>query len=94
MHVLVAYDVSTIEPDGDRRLRRVARACKDFGQRAQRSLFECHLGPTDWITLRARLLSEIDPEQDSLRFYYLDVDVRIEHHGINVPMDPADPLIV
>ena len=94
MHVLVAYDVSTVEPAGERRLRRIARACKDFGQRAQKSLFECHLGPTDWVELRARLLSEIDSTQDSLRFYFLDADVRIEHHGVNVPADPADPLIV
>jgi CRISPR-associated protein Cas2 len=94
MHVLIAYDVSTIEPVGAKRLRRVARACKDYGQRAQKSLFECHLSATDWVSLRDRLLSEIDLSEDSIRFYFLAGDTRIEHHGVNTPIDPTDALIV
>ncbi len=35
MMVLVTYDVSTVSPGGQRRLRRVAKACLDFGQRVQ-----------------------------------------------------------
>ena len=53
-------------------LRRVAQACKDFGQRVQKSVFECRVGQKEWAALRHRLLSEIKPDEDSLRFYYLD----------------------
>jgi len=94
MHVLIAYDVCTVEPEGGRRLRRVARACKDYGQRVQKSLFECRLNLSDWHTLRARLLEEIDDVHDSLRFYFLDSDIRIEHHGVNTPPSLDDPLII
>ena len=71
MFVIVSYDVATSEGNGQRRLRRVARACQDFGQRVQFSIFECIVDPAQWTVLKGRLISEIDPEKDSLRFYYL-----------------------
>ena len=43
MLVLVSYDVSTKDPGGPKRLRRVARACEDFGQRVQNSVFDAWL---------------------------------------------------
>lgn len=77
-----------------RRLRRVARACKDYGQRVQYSVFECKLEAQQWVRLRERLLREIDEEEDSLRFYFLDSDVVTEHHGIKEPIDLEAPLIL
>jgi len=40
------------------------------------------------------LLSEISEAQDSLRFYFLDAGVAVEHHGIKEPMDLEAPLIL
>lgn len=96
MLILITYDVSTAEKAGQRRLRRVAQACKDYGVRAQKSVFECRIGPKEWVMLRHRLLKEIDPKQDSLRFYYLDETAvqRIEHHGIAPPLDLTEPLVL
>lgn len=94
LFVLVAYDVSTVDKTGARRLRRVAQACKDYGQRVQNSLFECRLDPKHWVLLRSRLLAEIDPKEDSLRFYFLDADLVIEHHGTKRPLDLEEPLIL
>lgn len=93
MLVLVAYDVSTIDKAGRKRLRRVARACQDYGQRVQNSIFECRVAKTQWITLREQLLNEIKTTEDSLRFYFLDNDVGVEHHGRNKPIDLEQPLI-
>jgi CRISPR-associated protein Cas2 len=92
--VLVTYDVATSTPSGQRRLRRVAQACKDYGQRVQRSVFECRVGPAQWVSLQARLLGEIDGAADSLRFYFLEANTRIEHHGSGAPPDLEGPLIV
>lgn len=96
MFVLIAYDVSTVDRAGQKRLRRVARACEDYGVRVQKSLFECRIGKTEWAVLRNRLLEEIDPEQDSLRIYHLDEDTnnKTEHHGRKKPVDLAAPLIL
>ena len=94
MHLLLAYDVSTGTPAGQRRLRRVARACADYGQRVQKSVFECHVGPTEWSLLRQRLLAEADLKEDSLRIYFLDSGVRWEHHGVNEPVDLDGPLVI
>lgn len=93
---MITYDVSTTTPAGRRRLRRVAQACKDFGQRVQYSVFECLVGPSEWVLLRERLLTIIKPEEDSLRIYPLDENARgrIEHIGLKKPLDLEGPLIV
>ena len=95
MLMLVTYDVNTQEPAGQRRLRRIAKACKDYGQRVQYSVFECEVDPAQWITLRARLIEEFDPKLDSLRFYRLGAKgkSRIEHLGIKGTLDLDGPLI-
>jgi len=94
--VLVSYDVSTVEPAGRRRLRRVAKACLDYGQRVQNSVFECTVDPERFTRLKLRLLDEFDPEQDSLRFYYLGSNWRgrVEHHGAKPTVDLEGPLVV
>ena len=94
MLVLIVYDVATGDAGGPRRLRRVARACADFGQRVQKSVFECSVGPAEWATLSGRLREAMDPASDSIRFYFLDADVRIEHHGAKEPFDLGGPLVI
>ena len=95
MMVLVSYDVSTIDANGRRRLRKVAKICKDFGQRVQNSVFECPVDPTQWTQLRHRLLTVFEPTEDSLRFYFLGANwkPRVEHHGIKTVLDLDGPLI-
>lgn len=95
MLMLVAYDVSTETPGGKRRLRRVARTCLDWGQRVQNSVFECEVEPAQWVELRRRLLAEIDPAADSLRFYRLGADARrkVEHVGAKPTLDLDGPLL-
>ena len=96
MLVLVTYDVNTMTPKGRRRLRQVAKACEDFGQRVQKSVFECLVDPAQWADLRGRLTSLVDPAEDSLRFYFLGANwkPRIEHIGAKPGYDPQGPLIV
>ncbi len=60
---LVAYDIS--DP---KRLRKVARACEDFGIRRQFSVFTCRLSPTDLVRLRSRLYDVIDLDHDQVLF--------------------------
>lgn len=95
MMVVVSYDVSTKGKGGPRRLRRVARACLDYGQRVQNSVFECVVDPTQWTALRLRLLREFKPEEDSLRFYFLGSNWKghIEHEGTKPVPDLEEPLI-
>jgi CRISPR-associated protein Cas2 len=96
MFVLVTYDVSTVTPGGQRRLRRVAKACLDYGQRVQNSVFECQVDPAQFAALKARLLDLIEPKEDSLRFYFLGSNWRhrVEHAGAKPSMDLEGPLIV
>ncbi len=96
MLVLVTYDVRITQGNGPARLRRVAKACRDFGQRVQFSVFEIEVDPAQWTRLKARLESLIDPETDSLRFYHLGANWqrRVEHIGAKPAADLNGPLIV
>jgi CRISPR-associated protein Cas2 len=95
MMVIVSYDVKTETSAGRRRLRRVAKACLDFGQRVQLSVFECLVDPEQWTRLRQRLVDEFNPAEDSLRFYFLGSNWkrRVEHLGAKPAVDPQGPLI-
>ena len=96
MMVLVTYDVSTDSAAGRKRLRRVAKVCVNCGQRVQNSVFECLVDPAQFAVLRNRLTTEIKPEEDSLRFYFLGQNWqrRVEHIGAKPTYDPEGPLIV
>lgn len=96
MLVLVAYDVATATPKGCKRLRFVAKACLDYGQRVQNSVFECVVDPAQWAELRHRLLGIYEPSEDSLRFYFLGKkwERRVEHHGAKPSFNPEGPLLV
>jgi CRISPR-associated protein Cas2 len=96
MLVLVTYDVNTLEDGGKKRLRRVARACEDFGQRVQFSVFEIEVDPGQWSKLKARLEGTIRPDVDSLRYYYLGANWvrKIEHVGAKPATDLNGTLIV
>ncbi len=96
MFVLVSYDVVTTDDTGQRRLRRVAKVCKDYGQRVQFSVFECIVDPAQWAVLKEKLISVIDVEKDSLRFYYLGANWqnRVEHIGAKAALNQEGPLII
>ena len=95
MMVLVSYDVAD-EDNGQKRLRRVAKLCQDYGQRVQYSVFECLVEPDQWVCLKKNLLQEINPEIDSLRFYFLGANwrTRVEHVGAKKAIDPEGSLFV
>lgn len=95
MMVLVSYDVCLDDKDGRRRLRRIAKACQDCGQRVQFSVFECLMEPAQWVELRERLLREMDASKDSLRFYFLGANWqrRVEHVGAKPSLDPEGMLL-
>lgn len=96
MLVLVTYDVNTETPAGRRRLRRIAKTCQNYGQRVQFSVFECNVDPAQWVKLRSKLLNEMDPKLDSLRFYFLGSNWqgRVEHEGAKEPRDLDGTLIL
>ena len=96
MLVLVTYDVSTKDSEGAKRLRKVARACKDWGQRVQFSVFEIEVDPAQWAKLKARLEGIIKHDCDSLRYYYLGANWkrRVEHIGAKPATDLNEPLII
>lgn len=96
MLVLVTYDVSTVSSAGQRRLRQVSKACQNYGQRVQNSVFECVVDATQFAVLKLKLLDIIDQEQDSLRFYQLGNNYKnkVEHIGVKESIDIEGPLIL
>ena len=95
MMVLVTYDVSVQTAAGRRRLRRIAKVCLNHGQRVQNSVFECLVDPAMWVSMKAQLEAEMNPDEDSLRYYFLGSNWqrRIEHVGAKPTYNPEGPLI-
>lgn len=96
MLVLITYDVNTEDAAGRRRLRQIAKQCVNYGQRVQFSVFECLLDAAQCRSLQAKLCKIMDPQKDSLRFYYLGdhYKSKIEHFGAKTSYLPEDPLIL
>ncbi len=95
MMVLITYDVSTETDAGKKRLRKVAKQCQNYGQRVQNSVFECILDPARMKQLQSALEKIVDPEVDSLRYYYLGDEwrSRVEHVGAKASLDLEGTLI-
>ena len=96
MLVLITYDVNTENTAGRRRLRQIAKQCVNYGQRVQNSVFECLLDTAQCKQLQASLLSIMDKNLDSLRFYYLGkrYENKIEHFGCKATYMPEEPMIL
>ena len=95
MLVLITYDVNTQDAQGSKRLRKVAKACVNYGQRVQNSVFECLLSPAELCIVKNKLLDIMDDQKDSLRVYNLgnNYKTRIEHYGTKQTYSPEDPMI-
>jgi len=96
MFVVIAYDVNTEDAEGKKRLRKVSKACQNYGQRVQNSLFECSIDYGTFLTLKRTLRKIIDIDKDSLRCYNLGNkwNGKVEHIGVNPGYNPNDVLII
>lgn len=96
MMVLITYDVDTTTMAGEKRLRKVAKECVNYGQRVQNSVFECLLTEAQIVSLKAILSSIIEDDKDSIRIYFLGSNWqrKIETLGKLISYDPTDALII
>lgn len=96
MNILVTYDVETTSKEGARRLRKVARACMDYGQRVQNSVFECEVTDAQYSILKERIRGIIDLSLDSIRIYILSKNEfrRVEVIGVETSYKVNDALII
>jgi CRISPR-associated protein Cas2 len=94
--VLITYDVETMNRAGQKRLRRVAKTCEDYGLRVQNSVFECMLDPAKFAQLKFELLEIIDQKKDSLRFYFMGSSWagKVEHIGAKPTINPEKDCLV
>ena len=95
MLVLITYDVNTETPAGRKRLRQVAKACIDYGQRVQNSVFECEVDASQLLVAKDKLVKLIDTDKDSLRFYVIgNKKGQVEHYGVRPSFDVTRPIIL
>jgi len=96
MLVLVTYDVNTETEAGKKRLRQIAKFCVKYGQRVQNSVFECTLDAASYRLMKHQLLSIIDIDKDSLRFYNLgnNYKEKAEHYGVKPGIDMEGVIMI
>ena len=96
MMTLVSYDVSTMDDQGKKRLRKISKHCQNYGQRVQNSVFEIDVDYGTFLKVKDQLLKIIDQDKDSLRIYYLgnNWQKRVEHFGAKETYNPEGILII
>ena len=96
MMVLITYDVETTLPGGQKRLRKVAKQCVNYGQRVQNSVFECLVNPAQLAELKHKLADIIDKDKDSIRFYNLgsNWEPKVDYIGVLTAYNPESELIL
>lgn len=84
MYVIVSYDISE-----NKRRTKIHSLLKSYGQWVQLSVFECDLTTTQYAKLRSRLSKLIEPDEDSIRFYFLCAccQGKVERIGGELPID-------
>ena len=95
MMILITYYVNTQTTQGIKRLSKVAKICKNYGQRVQNSVFECLVDATQFVMLKKQLSDVIDQEKDSVRYYTLGEQYKnkVEHVGKENGIDMSGTLI-
>jgi len=95
MRILVTYDIAIQDSDGTKRLRKVAKACCNHGQRVQNSVFECEINEAEFTQLKNILSCIIDKTTDSIRIYRIST---ASSHTIKIGKETSynidGPLIV
>ena len=88
---VVTYDIRH-----PKRLRRVSKACEDFGCRRQLSVFLCRISAADLVRLKARLEEIIEPKEDQVIFIRLCAmcAAEIEALGIPTPAHDAQDMVI
>lgn len=83
---IIAYDIPN-----DRRRTRIHKLLCGYGAWTQYSLFECWLTRSQLLELQIKLNQQLVPAEDSLRFYPLcgQCRVQITTVGSSQPSDPA-----
>lgn len=96
MFVVIAYDVNTETNAGKKRLRLVSKACQNYGQRVQNSLFECLIDYGTFLILKQKLENIVDKHTDSLRYYYLGNkwNEKVEHFGAKAGYNPEGTIVI
>lgn len=96
MYVIITYDVETKSKSGNKRLRDVAKICKNYGQRVQNSVFELQIYPADLVEIKNRLEGVIDKQRDSIRIYNLgkNWERRVETLGKDDSYNPSSDLLL
>ncbi len=96
MMVLITYDVCTESEGGAKRLRKIAKVCKNYGQRVQNSVFECLVAPDRFVVMKSEIEKIMNKEKDSIRYYFLGKNWtrRVEHIGAKETYNPEGPMIV
>ncbi|MBQ1392218.1 MAG: CRISPR-associated endonuclease Cas2 [Lachnospiraceae bacterium] len=96
MFILITYDVNTSTAQGRKRLRKVSKECVNYGQRVQNSVYECEIDNAKWLKVKHILLSIIDEENDSIRFYYFGdrKKSRVENYGTKPSLNVTEPIVL
>jgi CRISPR-associated protein Cas2 len=90
-YVVVSYDIVD-----DKRRSKVAKLVQRYGQRVQKSVFDCLLDEQRLLELRGKVSLLIDLAEDSVRYYQICASCRrnITIDGFGTVQEKEDVIII
>jgi CRISPR-associated protein Cas2 len=91
MYIVISYDIV----DDKKRLK-VSKLLKNYGERVQKSVFECRVDEKMYLEIKGKLEKIIDMENDSVRYYSLCQKCagNIEISGWGTVLEDDDIIII
>lgn len=93
MKVILVYDISLIEKEGQKRLPKIMKIVRKYLNHIQKSVFEGELTPSKLAKMEFEIMQVVDREKDSVIIYTLPDSIRIERKILTNVSDPTSNII-
>jgi len=93
MYVIAVYDISTIEPAGQKRLAQIMKKMRQYLHHTQKSVFEGEISVAKLMALQKETKGIINDETDYVVFFRIDNKKNVERECIGIQLDPTEVII-
>lgn len=93
MYVILVYDIATDTKEGQRRLIRVMKKCRQYLHHTQKSVFEGEISYGRLMELKVAIEKIIDHNKDYVVIYKLENKNSLVRENIGIDFDPTDNIL-
>ncbi|MCX7954684.1 MAG: CRISPR-associated endonuclease Cas2 [Bacteroidales bacterium] len=93
MYVILVYDINTEKKEGQKRLPKVMKLCRQYLHHTQKSVFEGEITEAKLLALKLSLSNLINQKEDYVVIYRLDNKNNLKRENIGIDFDPTQNIL-